>query len=1176
MRNPSLRARRSNRPRAELLLVLVSVALLVGAVIAACVKTITPEFPATPGLLATATAGLPPATATPPPSPPAATLPPPAITFTLAPATPAPRSPSATAGENMASPTTRPDKGRPPGAVVTPKPPIMSDEEWRKIAFSYISEKYQVPIESLQGRASQQELPLTGILVIVGKVVKPGLPRGGPQGLRTWIIGIDRNRKIYEKDGIQALEAAERAARVAKYGKLDPVLHGILQPKAPQDTVWVYISVHGSRHPDDIWSEIRARFPEAQIDPAGRPTKDTPMDLYNKVIYPEYQRQKAITGAQATDSVADHLRGQGYAVTQVAGLPSMHAVLPKRVVLEVAQRPDVAGISLVPEVKDSADIATPSIGGPTNWERSRNITGSGIKLGMIEGGTPDSSNPYLGSRVESVSTPNPGFHATSVAGAGAGDHPRYKGPAHKSTILAHSTTWTPYQDATQNLINNGARVINHSWASAPKSTSFQTSDRFYDYVSRYDGVVNVVAAGNYGQDEVDSPGKGYNVITVGGIRDWDDIRWSGDTMFSTGNNSSSWKNPAEGNEKPELTAPGQNMMVTAHQDDPNDSDNNWIIDSPGYHGTSLAAPMVAGGTAMLFEQKSSLILSPEAVKAILVVSAIHNIEGDAALVMDPDGVNRDGAGAVNLAEAYNIAAGNQWEHAFINLSTSFDEDGWYISSKQISGVKNTERIRAAIAWNSAPNASYTEDELKTDLDLYLYRLDSQGYEVELVSTSWSWDNAVESLDYHRSTAASTTNYALWVYKYDSTETSNILGIAWWVGPRYYAASSLWQERNDGMTSSPILQRVQLDSFAEPRKPSKDGNEISLPGGTLAYSARATYPGWDASYGSYNANYSSRHPIWVKDIEPGNSPFTSFTQKSTNNDAHEAYTTYSASASVGASPSLPLVPARMGVMLDGDARKYYSFYLALDSLSDTGVSPAEAIAPQTASYFEFMRGDAKVDRQVTSADSMFIQQYLAGNRSLSDLNALNAASPRHDQDSSPYDGITVTDALFIGQMLAGLRDYFYEYIGESGSGYAAGGSGQATIEAGSLQLDGGKAGRIPITLKTISGMAGIGAYDIRVRYNPSVVRVDSIDGGAAPFDKSAVHRIDNTRGVLSMNDYHTRAQGLKDDAAIAYLNVSPLPGSAGKSSDIQLSVTTLSDTMGNNISVSVAGGTVLVK
>lgn len=76
---------------------------------------------------------------------------------------------------------------------------------------------------------------------------------------------------------------------------------------------------------------------------------------------------------------------------------------------------------------------------------------------------------------------------------------------------------------------------------------------------------------------------------------------------------------------------------------------------------------------------------------------------------------------------------------------------------------------------------------------------------------------------------------------------------------------------------------------------------------------------------------------------------------------------------------------------------------------------------------FIRGDANGDGRVSIADAMFIAQYLAGNRPLSKIKLLNAASVKHDGEKG--DKITIADAMFIAQHLAALRDEYFKLKGK---------------------------------------------------------------------------------------------------------------------------------------------------
>jgi hypothetical protein len=72
---------------------------------------------------------------------------------------------------------------------------------------------------------------------------------------------------------------------------------------------------------------------------------------------------------------------------------------------------------------------------------------------------------------------------------------------------------------------------------------------------------------------------------------------------------------------------------------------------------------------------------------------------------------------------------------------------------------------------------------------------------------------------------------------------------------------------------------------------------------------------------------------------------------------------------------------------------------------------------------FRRGDANADGMVNIIDAMFIAQKVVGARGLDTVNALNAASVRHDGASG--DRVNIVDAMFIAQHVVGIRDKYFE-------------------------------------------------------------------------------------------------------------------------------------------------------
>lgn len=74
---------------------------------------------------------------------------------------------------------------------------------------------------------------------------------------------------------------------------------------------------------------------------------------------------------------------------------------------------------------------------------------------------------------------------------------------------------------------------------------------------------------------------------------------------------------------------------------------------------------------------------------------------------------------------------------------------------------------------------------------------------------------------------------------------------------------------------------------------------------------------------------------------------------------------------------------------------------------------------------FRRGAVRGAATATITDALFIAQYLAALKDISQINALNAASIFHDGPGG--DKITIVDALALAQQLAGLRDANFDFI-----------------------------------------------------------------------------------------------------------------------------------------------------
>jgi hypothetical protein len=347
--------------------------------------------------------------------------------------------------------------------------------------------------------------------------------------------------------------------------------------------------------------------------------------------------------------------------------------------------------------------------------------------------------------------PNVDQHATATAGMVASQHSTYQGIA--QGVALFSANATDYSDANLSAAMDWAaanvHIINNSWGGNAGSGNLNVHDRHLDHIVRNTWHTVTVAAGNDGPSGyVGSPAKAYNVISAGNFDDSGTLTWTGDTM----NSSSSYLDPSTGVDKPEVAASGTSITSTTNV-------SPWIGNVGS--GTSYAAPMVTGEAALLMERNTWLESWPEPVKAIVMASALHNIEGASRLS------EIDGAGGVDMRAAFHIVD-RGWFDGREVTSTSFP----YSLTIQASAG---EVVRAAIAWDSNPNASYTTDPLEADIDIEIY-----GPGGAFVTGSYSGANPFEIVEF---TAATTGNYELRVIKYAFTGTAEYVGAAWWAGHR---------------------------------------------------------------------------------------------------------------------------------------------------------------------------------------------------------------------------------------------------------------------------------------------------------------------------------------------------------------------------------------------------------
>jgi hypothetical protein len=131
-----------------------------------------------------------------------------------------------------------------------------------------------------------------------------------------------------------------------------------------------------------------------------------------------------------------------------------------------------------------------------------------------------------------------------------------------------------------------------------------------------------------------------------------------------------------------------------------------------------------------------------------------------------------------------------------------------------------------------------------------------------------------------------------------------------------------------------------------------------------------------------------------------------------------------SFSISSTASSPIQPndttvAKIVARLIGDAGTSYDLTVAFQNIMAND-PPEMNVTEENSNTLTFLRGNANTNNEeVDVFDAMFIAQYIAGIRSIDEINNINAASVKHDGVDG--DIIDVFDAMFIAQYIAGLRD-----------------------------------------------------------------------------------------------------------------------------------------------------------
>lgn len=336
------------------------------------------------------------------------------------------------------------------------------------------------------------------------------------------------------------------------------------------------------------------------------------------------------------------------------------------------------------------------------WNTAPYYQGSGVTVAVVDSGNFKSNG--IGSRLLGVVNFNSsehfasdqyghGSHVTSIiADSGYYSSGQYMGVAPKVNIMGLRVAddyGMSYESdvvaALQWVYNNKAayniKVVNLSMNSSVYQSYHTSPLAAACEILWFNSVVVVVSAGNNGTATLYPPANDPFVITVGATDDKNTVDLADDVVTTF----SAYGLDETNRVKPDLVAPGKNIIaylpdstyLTIPQQHPEGIVNSYYF---RMSGTSMAAPVVSGGVALLLQraQETGVTLTPDQVKFRLMATANRNWAG-----YDPA---KAGAGILDVFAALN--------------STTMENADTGVQPSQLLTTGSDPVTFGSVGWNS--------------------------------------------------------------------------------------------------------------------------------------------------------------------------------------------------------------------------------------------------------------------------------------------------------------------------------------------------------------------------------------------------------------------------------------------------------------------------------------------
>jgi hypothetical protein len=332
----------------------------------------------------------------------------------------------------------------------------------------------------------------------------------------------------------------------------------------------------------------------------------------------------------------------------------------------------------------------------------RGLNGEGVVMGVGDNATLLLHADFTGRVIDRMALGfnYHGMHVAGTMGGGGLLQERFKGYAPKSKIISQQfSNILAYSPAYVN--DHGMVITNNSYGNVvDECATFGVYDlysRIMDDISfLLPNLQNVFAAGNSGQMSCAPYPSTYrtilgayqsakNVISVGNVSE-----------LSILSPASSRGPAADGRIKPEIVAQGQFVRST------------YPIDLYGYSsGTSMAAPAVSGGLALLYQRYRQLHSNANPVNSLMKALLCNG----ATDIGNPGPDYFYGFGQMNLLRSVSMLENNNYIQSAVNPGATNTH------TINIPSGSNIAQLKVMLYWNDAPATMLSASSLVNDLDL---------------------------------------------------------------------------------------------------------------------------------------------------------------------------------------------------------------------------------------------------------------------------------------------------------------------------------------------------------------------------------------------------------------------------------------------------------------------------